>query len=48
MIFNLLIGLGEDMTPIDLEFTKLKVEVTWVTCKKCKNVSTHYLENYLT
>jgi len=25
------IGLGEDMTPIDIEFTRSKVNVTWVS-----------------
>jgi len=29
----MLIGLGEDMTPYEFEFTRLKVKVTRVTCK---------------
>ena len=30
-IFHMLIGLGKDMFPIDFEFTRSKVKVTWVT-----------------
>ena len=37
IIFNILIGLGEDMAPFDFGFTRLKVKVTRVTCKKCKH-----------
>ena len=34
LIYNMLIGLVEDMTNIDFGFTRLKVKVTMVTCKK--------------
>jgi len=30
----MLIGLGKDKTFIDFRFTRSKVRVTWVTCKK--------------
>jgi len=34
---SMLIGLGEDITPIDFGFTRLKVKGMRVICKKCKN-----------
>ena len=47
----MLIGLGEDMAPIDFEFTRSKGKVTSVTFflkKKRKHmVFAHYLENNL-
>jgi len=35
--FHMLIGLGEDMTPIAFSITRLTVNVTGVTCEKCKH-----------
>ena len=37
IIFHILTGLGEYMTSIDFGFTKINVNVTRVTCKKCKH-----------
>ena len=39
IIFHMLIGLGKDMTPIDFRFTRMKVKVKRVICKKCKQCS---------
>jgi len=44
----MLIGLGENMTPIDVEFTRLMCKVTGVTfVKKCKHDYADYLEKCL-
>ena len=35
IIFHMVIDLGKAKTPFDFGFTRLKVKVTRVTCKKC-------------
>jgi len=48
IIFHMLIGFGDAMTSYDFRFTRLKVKVTRVSCKKYVHMlSDHYLENYL-
>jgi len=47
MIFHMLIGLGENMTPIDFEFTRLRSRSQGSLVKDVNMVSTHYLENDL-
>jgi len=45
----MLIGLNEDMTPIDFGFTRLEVKVTMITIVNNVNmISAPYLENCLT
>jgi len=45
-IFHMLIG--DAMIPYDLGFTRVKVKVTRVICKKCVHLlSDHFLDNYL-
>jgi len=41
----MLIGLDEDMNPLDIELIRLKVNVSGITLKK--KVFPHYLENFL-
>jgi len=44
----MLIGLGDAMIPYEFGFTRLKVKVTRVTCKRYEHMlSDHYLKNYL-
>ena len=48
IMFHVLIGLGDAMIPYEFGFTRLRVKVSRVTCKKYVHMLfDHYLENYL-